>query len=173
MFFAVAVSLYSIWQRKNGINNIPSLHLLTISEFIFISVFFYHTYNLKWLKKFTVFLLIFFIVFFSLNTLFVQDIYTYNTNSRGLEALFVCLYCMLYFYQLLKEKITIPLTQIPEFWVVAGLLIFFSFIQIYSLFFYYLAEEPEMNNALQKILRVASIIYYPLIAMGIWKKSSV
>ena len=83
------------------VNNLPLLHILTLGEFVFLSLF-YQKIIAKPNLKSNRFLL--FIAFISLliigNSIFLQEIYIYNSYAKSLVQGIVIIYAILYFYNL-------------------------------------------------------------------------
>ncbi|MFT3908939.1 MAG: hypothetical protein QM737_05895 [Ferruginibacter sp.] len=105
-------------------NNLPVFHIYTLLEFGFLVFFlrtlFHDTVISGWLYTIAAV----FILFCIINTLFFQDIHTFNSYSRSVEAIIIIGFCLYYFKKQLGMQLNIP--RDPGFWFVLGLFIYFS-----------------------------------------------
>ena len=97
-FIEIAARIISYYFKGN---NLPLLHLLTLGEFIFLSLF-YQKIIAKPNLKSNIFLI--FISFISIliigNSIFLQEIYIYNSYAKSLVQGVIIIYAILYFYHL-------------------------------------------------------------------------
>jgi hypothetical protein len=106
------------------INNLPVFHIYTILECCFILFYFAELFNSSVISKWLFRVGTGFIFFSILNTVFFQNIFSFNSYSRSLEALLVIVICLYYFkLQLDLEK---QFSEARGFWFVLGLFIYFS-----------------------------------------------
>ncbi|MBS1741724.1 MAG: hypothetical protein JST81_01710 [Bacteroidetes bacterium] len=108
----------------NKINNLPVIHVYTFLEGIVLMLFFLFLFNTPLLTKILYTLIIVFSAFCLLNSIFIQQIFAYNTYSRTLEALIIIALCLYYFTLQLQEDFQPG--KYPGFWYVLGLFIYFS-----------------------------------------------
>ncbi|TSE06412.1 hypothetical protein [Aquimarina algiphila] len=146
------ISLF-FWYKK--INNLPIYHLYTIIEFAIISKIYAEELKSIFSKNFFLVLVLMFAVFSVLNTLFFQNIFTFNSNAITVSGLIVIFFALSYFYALLKEVKYRTLESNPMFWINSGFLIYFSS----NLILFY------MNNTLFKGVTEASLILWGLHAI--------
>ncbi|MGK0364010.1 MAG: hypothetical protein ACI85O_001064 [Saprospiraceae bacterium] len=87
-------------------NNLPLLHLYTLFEFIFISLFYKEIIfnNLKIKNYFTPFLGLMIIVIIG-NSLFLESIMGYNSNAKGLTQFFIISYSIVYFFNKISVEV--------------------------------------------------------------------
>ena len=92
----LVAKIYYIY--SNAENNLYLLHILTVGEFILLSIFYRKVIakpNLK-TKEFIGFI-IFITTLIVLNTIFLQNIETYNSYAKSLVQIIVITYAILYF----------------------------------------------------------------------------
>lgn len=166
------ISLYSGYQAKFlNTNNMPSLHLLTVLEFLCISFFYNSSFRHFYLKKISLIAGVGFTLFSIGNSLFFQDIYTYNSYARGLEAFLVICLSLLYFYETLQRQEIVRLEHSPTFWFNTAFLLYFTSTQFLFLFnnLILTTYSKDISNLFWKVHAFVCILYYLLLAVGIWK----
>ena len=153
-----------------GRTNLPLLHVYTPLEFIFLTIF-YSRIGARSIGNRTALWMISMFVIFSIgNSIWIQNIYTFNTYSRSLEALVFIIVSLLTFRQFLRELNQESLQQDPVFWVNAGFLIYFSgSLFLFILSNYILPMTRSANLHIWAFHSFLSIVLYCLISIGLWK----
>lgn len=99
-----------------------------------------------------------------------QDLIKYVLN---IGALIICSLCLLFFYALIKNPFGFrSLTDVPAFWMVAGILVFYSGISIYMTIYDTLAEKKIrlLGATLQNLIpQVLSLVLYSTIIVAFMK----
>ncbi|MBL4709069.1 MAG: hypothetical protein JKY48_11600 [Flavobacteriales bacterium] len=163
-----AVAVYSKWQATQGINNIPSLHLMTFLEMLFGGAFFYLTLTTAKLKKTLFFLATSFLFYTAFNSLFIQSIEKYNQIPRTLEGYLFVVFCFFFFYELLIKPDLIKLSKSAEFWTVIGFFTYFGTTQFVHLFSDYTSEHyNSFHKALRGLNRAMIIVYYSIFTIAL------
>ncbi|PKV48576.1 hypothetical protein ATE84_0576 [Aquimarina sp. MAR_2010_214] len=142
-----------LWYKK--INNMPLYHFFTVIHFLLIVNIYKMALSQIFSKYFFTILSIGFAIFAVINTVFLQGLMTFNSNTTTLLGALVIFFSLGYFYALLKEVKYSALETNPMFWINSGFLIYFSSNLI--LFF--------MNNTLFKGITTASYILWGLHAV--------
>jgi hypothetical protein len=150
----------------NHINNLPVFHFFTIIEFILLSLFFGSVYKDKRYSVFSYVIIGIFTILSVLNTLFIQDLYKFNTYSRSLEAIILMCYCIYYFYYLIKQST--PLTNSAT-WYASGIFIYFStsFI-IFIMSNITLTIDKELNRIIWLVHATMVLVMYVFITRGFY-----
>ncbi|WP_109298810.1 hypothetical protein [Aquimarina sp. AU474] len=112
------------WYKK--VNNLPIYHVYTVVEFVIISKIYAVELKSMFSKSFFIILILLFGGFAVCNTVFFQDIYTFNSNAITISGMIIIFFCLSYFYSLLKEVKYNALEINPMFWINSGFLIYFS-----------------------------------------------
>lgn len=120
----VEITSRLLWYKK--VNNLPVYHFYIIIEFILIIYIYKDELSRLFPKLFFTILSVGFTVFSIVNTVFLQDINTFNSNATTLLGILVIFLSLSYFYALLKEVKYSALEINPMFWINAGFLIYFS-----------------------------------------------
>lgn len=100
LIFTVGCEIYASYMADLKKNNLPGLHLYTLGQFIFCSLFFYYLFRLlewSYFKIQYIYLAIGLIIF---NSIFIQNIYTYNSYSKTGVQLFIIILCFMGYFLL-------------------------------------------------------------------------
>ena len=129
LYLLIATALTEIisnllWYRS--VNNFPVFHLYTIVQFLLITIIYKEELYPLFSKKFFIIISTCFLITGIGNALFVQSIYTFNSNTITLSGLLIIFFTLAYFYKLLKEIKYSTLERNPMFWLNVGFLIYFS-----------------------------------------------
>ncbi|WP_103864391.1 hypothetical protein [Aquimarina sp. I32.4] len=142
-----------LWRKK--INNLPVYHFFTVIQFLLIINIYREVLSYIYSKSFFIIIGIGFIIFAIINTVFLQNLYTFNSNATTVLGVLVVFFSLSYFYVLLKEAKYSPLENNPMFWINSGFLIYFSS----SLILFYI------NNSMFKGSTEASYLVWGLHAV--------
>jgi hypothetical protein len=169
---AVCTHLLSfiLWKLKK--NNLPVLHVYTVLEYLVLLRFYYLV-----LKSFipgTVFiaLVVIFPLFSIADSLFIENIHSFNTYSRSVEALIFIFLSVCWFVKSVSDPETNENTNRPLNHIAGGLLIYFagsvvlfSFRDLISQF----TRSFLMN--VWSLHTLLLFLMYILITTGLWKHS--
>ncbi|KAA1247310.1 hypothetical protein [Aquimarina sp. RZ0] len=142
-----------LWYKK--MNNLPLYHFYAVIEFLLIINIYRAVLSKLFSKTFFIVLGVGFVLFAIINTLFFQNLYTFNSNVTSTLGVLVIFIALSYFYALLKEVKYSALERNPMFWINSGFLIYFSS----NLILFYI------NNSLFKGVTEASHIVWGLHAI--------
>ena len=120
------VNILGVYLFSQHINNLPVLHIFTILEFLFVSMFYIQVLKDRKLKMLIMAMMIIFPLLCMINFIYFQDIMRFNTNTRPLEALFIIAYSLMYFAQYNEDEIDSKWMEVPSNWASTGLLLYFS-----------------------------------------------
>ena len=145
------LSLNLPWHNNNLLYNLHSIFRFAFFCWFFISLKPKH--NLK-IKK--IIALIYYTFLLSYYT-FHASIFTFSSLTIGLELYALLVYCLFYYWQLLKQDLLYDYKKLPEFWIVTGLGIFIV-ISLVIILFYNKISETEALFAI-KIWNIHNIAY--------------
>ncbi len=121
------VNAIAVYMAKHRMNNLPLLHLYTIIEFAFISLFYFTVFEKTAIKNTILRLIPVFTGLCVLNAVFLQSIYVYNSYPHSVEALLIMGYSILYLFQSSKTNTNATSwVNNPVSWVNTGILQYFS-----------------------------------------------
>jgi hypothetical protein len=169
--FALVFQILSYFTWKFEIVNLPFLHVYTPVELVLIVFFFKTTSTSKSYHLALNFVAIAFSVFAILNVVFFQSIYEMNAPVRGVESLIVMTLCILLWLKIMRELKIERLISTPVFWFNTAFLGYFSvnfILFIFSNDLNKLAVEFTIQPWI--VHAFLMIIYYTLLAIGLWKK---
>lgn len=167
VFIACTVELVSYILMQQKRNNLPLLHVYTLTEFILLYLFYENfignRYNTWWLRS----IALCFVLLSLINSLFIQSVYTFNSYARGLEALLLLLLALLCFY---KISVWGRTGYNPVIWINTGILLYFSgAFTLFILSNYILPMGYTLNVQIWAVHSFLSILLYTFISIGLWK----
>ena len=165
LFLTVSVELTGNWYFSKGIKNYQIYNIFTTIEFIFYSFLFYSHLKKPFFKKSVLLFVLFFLICFTINVLFIQGFNkTFNTYTFLLGSFFLVIFCCCFFYEsVLPDRIDLQLAKQPFFWVCTGLLIFYLGSVIINALFEYLRSndlQEQGKKIYQLINRTLNVILY-------------
>ncbi len=152
-----------------GKNNYPFLHVFTIIEFAALT--YIYSLHLRTILSYKVILVLVlsFILYSVLNSIFIQSIYQFNTYARGVEFILLILFALLYFYTIYINEVS-SITKVPMFWINLGVLVYYT-----SSFFVVLVMNqlfPQMKF-LWGVHNILLVTHYTLFSIALWIKPKV
>jgi len=158
-----------LWNQK--INNLPLYHFYTAIEFLLIANIYMTALSGIFSRLFFLIISVVFTVFAVVNTIFFQDLYTFNSNVTSVLGVLVIFFAMSYFYALLKEMKYRALETNPMFWINSGFLIYFSsnliLFYINNSLFKESTEASYLVWGLHAIINIVLTVFYTI---AIWVK---
>ena len=107
-------------------NNLPLLHVYTVIELVLLGQFFSYSFRSAFMRNWIRGIQLVFVLLCTVNFCFIQSLYIFNSYTRPLEAIVIICLSLLYLYSLTGPDAAVPWTTLPEVWIAAGLLIYFS-----------------------------------------------
>lgn len=151
---------------KFKMRNLPLLHVYTIVEATLILNYFRIIFIEKETKRIIAFLIIVFPLLCIVNFTFIQDIFTFNTHTRPLEALLLTFLCLLYFY---RSNFIEDWINKPNSWFSIGIMIYFPIAFIIfasSNYLILVSKNKELNDVVWKVNATLSLVMYLAFARG-------
>jgi hypothetical protein len=176
IFFASNSVFFEIISRIMSHYKIPNLylfHLYVLTEFFFISWFYYELFK-KYISPKTIpFIFIAFVIFSLVDSFVLHNMLTFNSYAKTLECLIIVGYTVFYLYKTFDEFQDQDPSDTPVFWINAGFLFYFSgclFLFTFSNFI--LTQGRPMGMITWALHAFFTIIMYSLITVGLWKKAT-
>lgn len=156
----------------NQVHNLWLLHIYTILESFLLLYYFKLIIINKNVNLIIRILLWAFPVFCIINFLFLQSLYNFNTYARPVEAIMFITLCAVYWWQENKEDSEKSWGNIPNNWIVTGLMLYFA-----GVFFLFLLAKYIMTgvanrkawNLVWDTHATLVLIMYLLMAVGFIK----
>lgn len=159
---------FAFW--KQSVNNFPILHVYTVVEYLLL-LWFYSVILKEFLhNKVFIALSIAFPVFSILNSIFIENIFAFNTYGRSLEALIFIFLSISWFVKIVAEDEETRLLGKAINYINGGLLVYFA--GSIAMFSYssYVEQMSEVHRVnVWTIHTVLAVLLYILIAIGLWK----
>lgn len=150
-------------------NNLLLIRMVTIFEFIFLSIFYYKVIKVNSLKKY------YYVAFSLLLLISSYDIYKngfFSSDSITVTYTFILLIIqsLATFYMLTQRLTHLNITCSPIFWVNTGVLIYFSGTFFLFLFNDYILKfYPKVQIQLWIINSIVNVFYNTFFSIGYWK----
>lgn len=151
---------------KMGKRNLPLLHVYTLVETVFFLAYFRAIFDSPKIKRALNILMFGFPLLCVINFLFIQDIFTFNTYTRPLEAIMLTFICLLYFY---KSGFAENWLNSSINWLNIGILIYFpvaAIIFILSNYFTFVGLNLEMTRLIWDVHAILVLIMYLIWTKG-------
>ncbi|MBS1636734.1 MAG: hypothetical protein JST26_12535 [Bacteroidetes bacterium] len=158
---------------QKGYSNLYMIRLNTLSEFIFLSLFFIKVFTRKIIHYAILSLLILFIALAGF------DLYLHGRNgidslSTTIEAILFMIYSLGAFYKLITRTTHVNILSVPLFWFSSGILLYFSGDLILFIFEEFIVgKNINTSAALWAIHSVMHTLYFILITVGFWKTKNI
>jgi VanZ family protein len=151
-------------------NNLPLTHLLAVMEFLIFALFYGRLlYKEKPALTFQLLPLFFFIACVA-NTLFFQNIFTFNSYSRSLGALIIMLLAINYFAKIAATQPEQNVTAMPSFWFNTAIFLYYSGGFMLFIFSNFMLRESRSNfDLIWNIHAALVLLMYILFTIGFIK----
>jgi hypothetical protein len=168
--------VFELISKTMAIYKIPNLylfHIYVLTEFFFISWFYYEIFK-RYLPSKTI--LIVFLTFFTfslIDTFIWHNPFTFNSYAKTLECVIIVAYTVFYLYKTFDEFQDEDPSDTPVFWINAGFLFYFSgclFLFTFSNFI--LTQGKPMGMIVWALHAFFMAVMYSLISIGLWKSKS-
>tara|TARA_R110002072_G_scaffold303135_2_gene495232 strand:+ start:21206 stop:21853 length:648 start_codon:yes stop_codon:yes gene_type:complete len=152
---------------RNGIYTNPIIHIYSILYILLI----FNIYR-KLIESDTIIkiALVSVLIFLPISVIeFVKNLYLPNTISYTFLSLLTIFLSTAFFSQMLNDRSIKSFMKYSLFWINSGFLLFFGTTVCLSLFEYYINfENPDLVYYLWPVQLISNIVFYILIAKGIW-----
>ena len=149
-------------------NNMPLVHLLTAIEMILFIGYYKTLLSKKDKSPLYLLLAIGFIIFCVINAIYIQNIRSYSSYTRSVEAIICMLFALNYFARLAAGKTISKSSSNPDFYFNAGIFLYFSgafMLFIFSNFIISNLSRPDFM-VIWTIHAVLVVIMYIFFSIG-------
>ncbi len=174
IFVSFTVQVIASILFYNSENNMPLLHIYTVVGFVCLIIFYNQIFDGLIKPKILWILAAVFVLYSIVNSIFVQDIYTFNSYALSVEAVIIIILSLTTFVFLMndivKERRMAIIKSIS--WINAGLFIYYSS----SLLVFYFGNmiinfsRTPLVRYTWFIYALFSIIMYFCFFIGLWKR---
>jgi hypothetical protein len=172
LVFAAIVNTTATILTWNRIPNLWLLHIYTAIESFLLLYYFKFVILNKKINSAIRLLLWAFPLFCIVNFLFLQSLYNFNTYTRPVEAIILIALCAVYWWQENEDDPEKPWGNIPNNWIITGLMLYFAG----AFFLFLLAKYILTGEANRKVWNLVwdthasfVLIMYLLMAVGFLK----
>ncbi len=170
VFFLISsvLKLFTLITAEFYIRNMPVFHLLAAVEIVFVFCF----YSELMFKRIYLWVAVALLLMNVVNTIFIQDVFTFNSIAWTLDMMILITIGMLYLFQLYKQdEDYTPLEKRPDFIITAGWLIYAS-----GSLFTYLMGTSILSGRAEGFFHnawifqcVSNLAKNAIISYGLWK----
>jgi len=171
VLIALVNELLATYLRMRGVNNLWVYHLFVPCTFLVILRIYKKVFEQvisRWVFNATS---ISFLLFAAFNSLFIQPLDVFNSNTITVSSVLYILLSITYFHQLLRNTAHLALERTPMFWLNTGVLIYYSgTLLLYVLVNYVagLGETAKVSISLWALNIVFNIILNIFYALALW-----
>lgn len=144
-------------------NNSPVYHFYVLLLVLFLSIFYFLQIPQKAVRTFIVITCFSFLILSSLNSIFLQPLYSFPSLSIMVASVIIILYSLTLFIYLLDKKMVFNRQSIM--WLNTSILIYFT-IQLFNWGFYsYLIRNNLNSKIINDVAYFTNILFYSSIAL--------
>jgi hypothetical protein len=169
LIWNLLIEILAITFMKIGYNNLPLLHIYTLGEFVFFSYFYKSLiHKPSAFQKFFRHYIVVGSILIILNSIFFQSIYDFNTYSKSVVQITIIGFAVLYFYNLIENKLLTEEISKGLRLVNSAILIYYSG----SLFIFMYGISLEANDhyiMMWTFNAILNLVFQMLILRGLWK----
>lgn len=163
-FITETLGYYSLYISSEKKVNFLLYNIYVPTSFLILSLFFYIIINNKNIKE-IIYLLTFLLIFIHIFFIFDSINIKFDFRLFLLSIFLLSIYSILFLRQILYSEESIYLN--PHFWIVTGILFFYSGYFFLSGFINYISlKDPALARKLYTINHLLNIIYYSLVTYG-------
>jgi hypothetical protein len=129
-------------------NNMPSMHLFTVFEFVILVAYYKKIPGAGRKNSFYYLLILLFVLLCIANAIFFQSMYTYNSYTKSVEAIVCILFAMNYFAAIAADTTSKKIITQPDFYFNAGFFLYFSGAFILFVFSNFIVSNLSLHNFL-------------------------
>lgn len=164
LVWALVIQIIAPYYGRYFGNNLPLLHLYTIFEFVFLSLFYEKILirKLEYGKYFPWFVVLIVLLLIG-NTFFLQPLTTFNSNAKGLAQIIIMSYTIIYFF----NRISVDVSEGNIFLnrVNAAILLYYAGSLFIFTFAQFLLESPSDINRLFWMFNAALYLVFQLLIL--------
>jgi hypothetical protein len=158
----------TMWHYK--IPNLYLFHIYVLTEFFFISWFYYEIFKKYVSPKTIPIIFLIFIIFSLIDTFVLHNPLTFNSYAKTLECFIIVAYTVFYLYKTFDEFQDEDPSDTPVFWINAGFLFYFSgCLFLFTFSNIILTQGRQMNMITWALHAFFIVIMNSLISIGFWK----
>jgi hypothetical protein len=150
-------------------NNLFLYHFYSVAEFLLLGLLYKRNLNGLIRPKHMNAVMIAFVSFATLNTLFFQSLKQFNSNVTLVESLLLIIFAVLYFYKMLNDLQYKTLERNPMFWINISVITYFSgALVLFHVANDLIPESLKVRGVIWGVHSLFNIVHYALYALAIW-----
>jgi len=163
------------WFRSTGRNNMPFFHLYILAEYLIFIKIFQLMFADSIRATIWIFLACSFLIIWLMNVFIGEGWWGFPDYIHALEALVILSLIFIWFSKMLQERKILHPERTFEFWMCAGLLIYFAGNFLLFLFPKFLIDAgPEIFNAIWKVTCILILLLYTFYTVALlWVRKTI
>ena len=151
-------------------NTMPIGHIYIPVSFLLAGLFYFFRLRGFISEKIVAAIIILFIIFSIINSLLIQNIYSFANYSGAIGALILIGFSVLLFAKIMVEGKIKKLIDEPIVWINSSILVYYT-----ANFFFYILYNILLENSIEFlkqtifVFNIFNVIFYILISIGFWK----
>lgn len=167
ILLSFATDILMLTTALNGIRNSPIVHFYGLMEGVLLIIFFSRLINIG--KERTTVLCSLYATLYVINSIIHENIFIFNSYARTFEALLMLCLCVVAFYNFYTKEEDIFIEKSPEFWIVIGILFYFSGAFFSFLFSTDILSKPPERLYSWVLHNISNLLKNILFAIGLWR----
>jgi len=166
IFIILILELLCVYLSSLRINNLFLFHANSFLEFVFYPLILSFILKNKIFQYTIIISITSFLIFAIFNIYLWEPLTAFNTNTRAVEGILMIAFCIYFYFDLFLKTEVVKLSTYPYFWLVSGLLIYFSG----TLFLYLYANQivKSTNITYWIIHSILNIFLNIMFSISIW-----
>jgi len=175
IFLSGVTQLMSLLFWFKSKNNMPILHFYTAAGFICLAWFYGTVLNNFINAKIIWSMAILFLLFTTINTLFIQNVFTFNSNALAVESIqivILALFTFIFFLNnIVKESSKLDIKSLN--WINSGLFIYYASVLLIVYFGATITQSfsKTLNRYTWMFHSFFSVVMYTCFFISLWKRS--
>lgn len=124
LLFSMVLFGISNYLADRNMNNMFLYHIFSIVELAFVCFIFREIIQSKKVRKAIPYLLALFVLLFILNSIFLEGMDSWNSNSSSIEFLIIICFSLIYYFELANSDDILSFSTNPFFWIVSGFFVY-------------------------------------------------
>jgi hypothetical protein len=148
-------------------NNFWIYNAFTLLEFWAYGYFFYRVIQIKILRRIIFLFLLIYPIFWCVTIFFLFGFNIWNSYVLTVGSFFSVVFVIMYYYQVIANQEIQSVQNLPEFYIAAGILIFYlAALPYFGTLNYLMSHSRTMATTLLKVLKILDTLMYALFSYG-------
>lgn len=167
LLLTLSIEIYGDYLFSQSKNNVPLYNFFSAFEIAFYLLILSILIRKPSFKRVLTFSSPLYMIFATANILFYQGVDRFHTISFSVGSLMIVFFCIYYFFELFRLMSSENLLSNPSFWIVTGILFFYSCgFPMYGLVDLWANISPFLRKNFTTIINMMNVFLYSLFTIG-------